>query len=144
MKVNDPRYQFVYVGMDCDNTEIPANCMKIPFVVNQNELAEYYSVADIFVCTSLADTMPNVCLDSLACGTPVLAFDNTGVSYVADKPLGVFVENKNVSALADSLPKEKKTRTMADISREYAVKRYSPKTYFKNMISVYDRLLLKK
>ncbi|MGB3398649.1 MAG: glycosyltransferase, partial [Candidatus Deferrimicrobiaceae bacterium] len=41
-----------------------------------------YSAADAFVLPTLADNLPNVLVESIACGTPCVAFDVGGVSEV--------------------------------------------------------------
>ncbi|MDH3237075.1 MAG: glycosyltransferase [Deltaproteobacteria bacterium] len=41
-----------------------------------------YSAADAFVLPTLADNLPNVLVESIACGTPCIAFDVGGVSEV--------------------------------------------------------------
>ena len=134
-------FQFVYIGMDVKGVISPPNCIVKGFVSIQEELAEYYSLADVFVCTSLADTMPNVCLDSLACGTPVIGFDNTGIPYVAEGTQGVFVESGNVGELAKQINKvQKKTSDVINACRKYAVSRYSPETYYQKMIQIYEEM----
>ena len=47
-------------------------------VLNQDELAQVYSSAHVFVFPSLTDTFGLVLLEALACGTPVAAFPVTG------------------------------------------------------------------
>ena len=47
-------------------------------VLSQDELAQVYSSADVFVFPSLTDTFGLVLLEALACGTPVAAFPVTG------------------------------------------------------------------
>lgn len=135
-------FQFIYVGMNVEGVEVPDNCKTVGFVSNQDELAEYYSAADVFVCTSLADTMPNVCLDALSCGTPVIGFDNTGIPYTAEKPLGLFVDNENTEELCQAVASvKKKTPVMRQKCREYALKRYSPEIYYKKMLKIYNEMI---
>ncbi len=133
---------FIHVGYQHETSNLPDNFIPIPFVKDQNVLAQYYSLADLFVCTSLADTMPNVCLDALACGTPVVGFDITGVPYVAEKPLGVFVKPRDVRTLADivtdTMPKN---QDIIDKCREYALSRYSPQTFFEKLYDVYRKMV---
>ncbi len=137
-------YLFLYVGMNVKGIDCPKNCSFKGFVSNQKELAEYYSIADVFVCTSQADTMPNVCLDAMSCGTPVIGFNNTGIPYVADRPYGVFVENQNVSELVKEIEKiVKKTKTTEGACRKYAENRYSPEVYYKKMKDIYMELMSK-
>lgn len=134
-------YLFVYIGMNVSNVSIPDNCIPIGYINDQNELAEYYSIADVFVCTSLADTMPNVCLDALSSGTPIIGFNNTGIPYTAEKPFGVFVENKNVNDLCDAvLNVKKKDDELILGCREYALTRYSPEVYYNKMVTIYNTM----
>lgn len=138
---SNKNFLFIYVGMNVEGVDIPDNCKAVGFVSNQNELAEYYSVADVFVCTSLADTMPNVCLDALSCGTPVIGFDNTGIPYTAEKPLGTFVANENTEELCQAITRvKKKTTSIRNECREYALKRYSPEVYYRKMLQIYDEM----
>jgi glycosyltransferase involved in cell wall biosynthesis len=44
-----------------------------------HKLALAYAAADISAVPSLADNLPNTALESLACGTPVVAFDVGGI-----------------------------------------------------------------
>jgi glycosyltransferase involved in cell wall biosynthesis len=51
----------------------------IPLVSDDGLLSLIYSAADVFVAPSLADNLPNTILESIACGTPVAAFDAGGM-----------------------------------------------------------------
>jgi glycosyltransferase involved in cell wall biosynthesis len=140
--VDNHKYVFVNVGYQNNFENLPSNFIGIPFVKDQNMLAEYYSLADLFVCTSMADTMPNTCLDALACGTPVCGFEITGVPYVAQPPLGQFVKPCDVDAMAQIVSNTcKKDSAMVEACREYAVARYSLDTYYNKQILIYEELL---
>jgi len=45
----------------------------IPFQTDPLRVAQYFQAADIFLHAAHADTFPNTVLESLACGTPVIA-----------------------------------------------------------------------
>lgn len=141
-RITDKKYVFINVGYSGDYSDrLPENFIPVSFVSDQNELAEYYSLADLFICTSMADTMPNVCLDSLACGTPVAGFRITGIPYVAEEPLGKFVEPESVDALEQLvLETKKKDRNIIENARKYALERYSPKVYFDKMNGIYESM----
>jgi glycosyltransferase involved in cell wall biosynthesis len=56
-------------------------------VLQQKELAEVYSAADVFVFPSKTDTFGLVLLEAMACGTPVAAFPVTGpLDVLGDVP----------------------------------------------------------
>jgi glycosyltransferase involved in cell wall biosynthesis/SAM-dependent methyltransferase len=46
---------------------------------NAQQVAMAYNAADVFVAPSISDNLPNTVLESLACGTPVAAFDVGGM-----------------------------------------------------------------
>ena len=45
------------------------------YVKDPDRQALIYAAADAFLCSTLADGQPQTALESLACGTPILAFD---------------------------------------------------------------------
>lgn len=58
-------------------------------VLNQNELAEVYSSADVFVFPSKTDTFGLVLLEAMACGLPVAAYPVTGpLDVIGSAPAG--------------------------------------------------------
>jgi glycosyltransferase involved in cell wall biosynthesis len=52
----------------------------LPATHDEAVMAEYFAAADLFVMPSLEDNLPNVIIESLACGTPVAAFAVGGIS----------------------------------------------------------------
>ncbi|MEO6799924.1 MAG: glycosyltransferase [Rhodanobacter sp.] len=54
--------------------------------VTHDELCEYYNAADALVHASSREGMPNVVLESMACGTPVVAAPFEGVRELLDVP----------------------------------------------------------
>jgi glycosyltransferase involved in cell wall biosynthesis len=65
----------------------------------------YLHHADLFILSSRWEGLPNVVLESLACGTPVIAFDCPGcVNEVFDNPhQGVLVPAGDVAALVRAI-----------------------------------------
>ena len=133
------KYVFIHIGYNGAKENLPSNFIPIGYVDDQNELADYFSLADKFICTSMADTMPNTCLESLACGTPICGFEITGVPYVADCQCGSFIEPGNVDQLVEEVRKtEKKSIDIQQYCREYALSRYSVETFCDKMLRIYE------
>jgi glycosyltransferase involved in cell wall biosynthesis len=51
---------------------------------DDKRLSLVYSAADIFVAPSLQENLPNTVMESMACGTPCLAFKQGGMSELID------------------------------------------------------------
>jgi glycosyltransferase involved in cell wall biosynthesis len=63
-----------------------------------------YSAADVFVLPSREDNLPNVMLESMACGTPVIAFSTGGMKEVIiDNFNGILVDELSSKGLHDTL-----------------------------------------
>ena len=95
------------------------------------ELHRYYSAADLFCLASGREGWPNVLLEALACGCPVVATNVWGIPEVISNPsLGVLVE-RNVDSIAagirdalayefdrDGLVAHARSRTWDDVAAE--------------------------
>lgn len=68
------------------------------------ELARWYSAADALILCSSREGWANVLLESMACGTPVVATDIWGTPEVVSNPAaGRLMATRNATALVNSL-----------------------------------------
>ena len=68
--------------------------------VPHDELSEYYNAADVLMLASSREGMPNVVLESMACGTPVLATPVGGVPELITAPeAGELMRERSPAAL---------------------------------------------
>lgn len=138
----DDRLVFVQVGYDLnDKSSLPGNYIPIGFVSDQKLLSYYYSLSDLFVFPSLQDTMPNACLDALACGSPLLCFNISGMPYIADDSVMTLVEARNVDQMVEIISAtKKKTAGVIKKCREYALDRYDNKKYSERLVSIMNSI----
>ena len=67
----------------------------------QQELAAWYAAADMLLLASEREGWPNVLLESMACGTPVIATAVGGIPEIVKTPqTGRLVEDRSASSLA--------------------------------------------
>lgn len=77
------KIQFLFFG----NLSQPLEAPDIPhrhigWRGTARKLAELYAAGDAFILPSLEDNLPNVMLESISCGTPLIAFDVGGMPDV--------------------------------------------------------------
>ncbi len=109
--MRDEKVRFFLIGADKSAENLPENVTVIQRTENQQELATYYSMADVFVICSKMENLPTTCLEALCCGTPVAGYDAGGTAETAPEGLGLFCRygdtaalRENVKALLDNPP----------------------------------------
>ena len=71
------------------------------------EMAKLYNSADLFVSASINEAFGKTVTESLACGTPVVCFSQTGsAEIVIDGKTGAIAKNASVESLAKSITGE--------------------------------------
>lgn len=98
----------------CNNAQRKAlqgceNVLTVGFVRDRVQLAQLYSMADVFVNVTHADTLPTVNMESICCGTPVVTFNSCGSPELVGEGCGFVVPEGDVEALLEAV---KKTRYM--------------------------------
>lgn len=74
------------------------------YIREEKMLTAIYNIADIYVYPSIDDNLPNMIMESLACGTPVVAFDTGGITdMVEHKVNGYIAEYKNTEELKEGI-----------------------------------------
>lgn len=140
--ISDNRFVFLQVGYDVrSKDELPGNYIPIPYISNQKKLVEYYGLMDLFVFPSLADTMPNACLEALACGTPLLCFNISGMPYIGDSSVMTLVDPENVNQMVEVIKHTvHKSQATIDICRNYALSRYDSRLYYEKLVNAMNSL----
>lgn len=103
-RLDPEKYQIVLVGTDdAVDKNLPENILSIHRTQNQQELAEIYTAADLFVNPTREDNYPTVNMEAIACGTPVLTFRTGGSPEIVDKDTGAVVGCDDVDAMVKQI-----------------------------------------
>jgi len=96
-------WRIVFVGGLPSGVSLPENIISVGRTENVTELAEYYSMADVFVQMSLEETFGKVTAEALSCGTPAVVFDSTANPELVGEGCGYIVEPKNIQQVFECL-----------------------------------------
>jgi glycosyltransferase involved in cell wall biosynthesis len=126
-----------------DSLNLRAVCL---MVGNRQDLPDVYSACDFSVLPSLFEGTPNVVLESMACGCPVIATDVSDNAMVApDGKVGRIVPSGDVAALeaaiAQLLDDGESRRKYAGEARRWVESEFSTAKMAAKMVSVYREAL---
>lgn len=132
--------KFILIGTGKKEITENGNVIQIPKTEDQLQLAAYYSLADTFVICSKSENFPTVCLEALACGTPVVGFATGGTAETAPGELGMFVEYGNMEQLRKAtLHMTGQKKRLTEACRNYALTHYSSRLMAQNYFTLYHQ-----
>ncbi|MBQ8768971.1 MAG: glycosyltransferase [Oscillospiraceae bacterium] len=131
----------ILVGEDCG---IPKrenlNC--IGFTDNRQTLIDLYSAADLFVNPSRAETFGLVTAEALSCGTPVVAYDNSGSRELVAPQCGALVPDGDAAALVSQTRRvlENPKETYKDACRQWVLDNFEKQKQLQKYVELYKQL----
>jgi len=141
--------RLIIVGEGSERPRIEELCrnLRLTDVVilagQQDDINPYYSTADVFVLPSHSEGCPNVLLEAMAAGVPVVATDVGGIPEVVTNGRdAILVKKHDQAGLASATGKILQDRDLRDrlvSSAREIVARNTPEAYFKSMTSVFTQ-----
>ena len=143
--------RLVLVGEGRERPRIEAACRRlgvagmVTLVGHQDDVQPYYGIADVFVLPSHSEGSPNVLLEAMAAGLPVVATSVGGVPELAVNGRdAILVDKGDISGLAAAID-----RILADthLSEHLAcaargvLSRNKPEAYFRSILAAFQEVL---
>lgn len=96
--------KIVLIGLnDKQKAELPPEILGLSRTDNIEEMAAWYSTADVYMNLTLEDTFPTTNIEALACGTPVITYRAGGSPESIDETCGMVVERGNTVGILAAL-----------------------------------------
>lgn len=132
----------IIIGKLLSPVVFPANIIHIPGTESQDELVQYYSLADVFLQPSLEETFGKVTAEALSCGTPTVCFDSTANPELVLSGCGYVVPAGEWKAMQDKAQEILQVGKMAYSSacRKFALKAFNTKDIFREYFKVFNAL----
>lgn len=137
-----PEYEIVLVGVSRTvEKDLPKRIISIECTHSQEELAEIYSTANIFVNPTLEDNFPTVNLESLACGTPVITYRAGGSPESLTEECGKVVSYKDYEALREAIVEMKNAKKVMSTACVEQAKKYDLNNAYESYLKLYQKCI---
>jgi glycosyltransferase involved in cell wall biosynthesis len=126
-----------------DINTLPFKVHELNLLTSAHDLAEVYSLADVFVTPSLEDNLPNTIMEALSCGTPVVAFNTGGIPEMVDhQQNGYLTKFKDAADMAKGLYETLNADAqLATNARQKVLDNYTNELVANQYINLYQSLL---
>lgn len=143
-KMQKENLKFILIGADNLNETFSDNVIALGRTEDQKELAEYYSMADVFIICSKRENFPTTCLEALSCGTPIIGFDEGGTKETAPEGYGIFVPYGELNELKNVVNAliigKSPFKSELDCS-QYGMEKYSKMVMSEKYRCVYEEIM---
>lgn len=117
----------------------------LEFLGNQPYVVPFYQVADLLVLTSKFEGTPNVILEAMSFGLPILSTKVGGVPDIVSENRGILVDSDNKTELFEAAKKllldEKLRRKFGEEGKKFVRENHSIDSLQKRLIEIYQRIL---
>jgi glycosyltransferase involved in cell wall biosynthesis len=97
-------YKIILIGLTGKQIKSLPNGIKgIQRTESVDELAKYYSMADVYVNTSVEETLGMTSLEAQACGTPSIVYNSTACPETICAESGIVVNPGKIQELVDAI-----------------------------------------
>lgn len=127
-----------------DVSNLPYKVHLPGFIRDEARIAAYYAACDVFVNTSLEDNLPNTIMESMACGTPCVAFNIGGIGdMIKHKENGILTDAENIMDISRSIleiyQNTELRQRYSNNAREFVCENFSYAPVVRQYLNVYQR-----
>lgn len=137
--------QIILVGLnDKQIANLPSNIIGIKRTENVSQLAELYSLADVFVNPTYVDNFPTTNIEALACGTPVVTYRTGGSPEAITEKTGVVVNQGEINLLLPAVEYVANNKSAyTNACRNRAVEHFNKQDRFEDYVNLFNSLIKK-
>ena len=143
-KIISPDYHIVMIGLNEKEMKgLPDNILGLKRTESILELAQWYTLSEVFVNPTSQDNFPTTNLEALACGTPVITYNTGGSPEAIDESTGLVVEKGNVNGILRAIHEleQRNKEQFSAACRKRAELFYDRKTRYLDYLNIYQRMV---
>jgi len=122
---------------------LPDNIIGLPLITSQEQLSRLYNRANVVLSLSSAETFGMTIIESLACGTPVIVFNNTAPTSIVEDGVGFVVKNNDVDDVYNEIRiiKSSGDEKYKEKCRSLALRKYDRRICCESYMKIYEKLI---
>lgn len=140
--------EMLFICLGNSNGDEAGRVLYPGYITDPAVMADYFRAADVLLHAARADNSPFVILESLACGTPVIATDVGGISeQIVDGKTGYLVPRGRSDLMADRLLELLKNPDQLENTKTLIRQSYEPlsiRASAINYIEWFGQLIIKR
>lgn len=142
-KLMHPDEMLLLFGVDVqDTSNLPKNVITYGYTKNREELAQLYTMADVFVNCTREESLSLINIEAQACGTPVVTFDATATPETVDGIYSLSTQVGNPDRLYESVENIRYNND-GELSKQvisFASKNYDLYSNYEEYLNLYKSL----
>lgn len=136
-----PNEVLLLFGVDVQDTlNLPKNVITYGYTKNREELAQLYTMADVFVNCSREDSLSLINVEAQACGTPVVTFDQTGPKETVDEINSFSVTTGDTVMMYEKVSTIKHKGTEKNENIKFVAGVYEKRKNYSKYINLYQNI----
>lgn len=106
------------------------------------DLRLLYNISDILVLPSKKEALPLVAIEAMACGTPAVVTNQSGMDSIINKDVGLLFEMDNEEMLAEKINLILEKTVVFDKEKigNYAKNNYSQEIFMEKLLNLYEKI----
>jgi putative colanic acid biosynthesis glycosyltransferase len=140
----EERAKIILIGLNNNQIKnLPKNIIGIKRTESIEELACFYSLADLFVNPTWEDNFPTTNLEAMSCGTPVLTYKTGGSVESINYETGFIVDKGDISGIVDAIEdvRQKGKNHYSNNCIKHIKEKFNKKLRYKIYLNVYNQLI---
>jgi len=138
-------YNVIFFGKELNLESICGkhNVIQIGKISDTNRLVELYNIADVFLCSSIQEAFGKTMVESIACGTPVVAFKDSGGAddIVVHNKNGYLAKKNSIEDFANGIQTVLSKKWSRLIVRGTVEEKFSAQKSAKEYVKLYKELM---
>lgn len=130
----------VVAGKYDSTLTVPSHMIMLGEISDQQELAKYYSMADVTILTSKQETFSMVAVESLCCGTPVVGFKAGAPEQITIPEYCDFVEYGNLEKLKSAIDKWLNVGVLKEEICAITTRKYTKEKMVTEYLELYSKI----